>query len=294
MRSPGGPPRPRRPSWSPRARPTSRSSAHRCPSRQEPVDEAISADYIITASRERHRRLQPVVAPAAAVKGAAASRPSTWGSRVRRRRVDLTAGHRAPGRHRDPAGRARVGRPRLAAGDLLIDTTTAATKHLSGGLERCRHVREDRQLDHEGGGHLQAQCPHRQLSRLRRVSCRTSMTRCPSPCSCAARGATGVGAALDGPQVLPKPPGPDRAQFEQSHRPGHSCRPRLRALALAVVIALIGIVNTLMLSVFERTHEIGLLRAVGCGPQVRAMIRSEASSSPLRAIIGWSSGRGSG
>ncbi len=48
-------------------------------------------------------------------------------------------------------------------------------------------------------------------------------------------------------------------------------------LVLAIVIAVSGIANTLSLSVFERTREIGLLRAVGqTRPQLRSTVRLEA------------------
>jgi putative ABC transport system permease protein len=59
-------------------------------------------------------------------------------------------------------------------------------------------------------------------------------------------------------------------------------------LLLAVLIALLGIVNTLALSVYERTRELGLLRAVGMTrSQVRAMVRWE---SVVISLIGALSG----
>ena len=55
-------------------------------------------------------------------------------------------------------------------------------------------------------------------------------------------------------------------------------------LGLALVIAMLGIVNTLALSIIERTREIGLLRAIGLGRgQLRLMVTLE---SVVMAVLG--------
>jgi putative ABC transport system permease protein len=63
-------------------------------------------------------------------------------------------------------------------------------------------------------------------------------------------------------------------------------------LALSVVVSLFGIVNTLILSIYERTRELGMMRAIGTSRrQVRQMIRYE---SLITALIGGVLGIGMG
>jgi putative ABC transport system permease protein len=59
-------------------------------------------------------------------------------------------------------------------------------------------------------------------------------------------------------------------------------------LALSVIVSLFGVVNTLVLTIYERTREIGMLRAIGSSrSQIRRMIRYESFiTAMIGALIG--------
>ena len=91
-------------------------------------------------------------------------------------------------------------------------------------------------------------------------------------------------AAADQPRVQ------DQAQYRASATSGVSTVLGLVyvMLALAILIARMGVANTLSLSIHERTRELGLLRALGqTGAQVRGMIRWE---SVIIAVFGTAGG----
>ncbi|MCW2542777.1 MAG: hypothetical protein JWM40_329, partial [Frankiales bacterium] len=90
----------------------------------------------------------------------------------------------------------------------------------------------------------------------------------------------------------------DRAEFvkAQSDQVDLALNLITALLVLSVVIALIGVVNTIALSVVERTRELGLLRAVGMQRrQLRRMIRVESVAiSVYGALLGLVVGLGFG
>ena len=91
----------------------------------------------------------------------------------------------------------------------------------------------------------------------------------------------------------------DQAQYQASYTQSVNSLLNLVyvLLLLSLLIALIGIANTLALSIYERTRELGLLRAVGMTRgQLRSMVRAEAlvistfgalEGLVLGALFGW-------
>ncbi len=175
----------------------------------------------------------------------------------------------------------------LTAGDLLIDTTTANSDHLSvGQTVPVKFALTGRSIMRIGGIYQpNALAGHYLVGQAFFLS--HFQNPLPGAVLLDTDGSPGVQKAVQkalGP--YPNVQVQTRAQFEASESASVNQLLGLvyALLALAVLIALIGIVNTLMLSVFERTHEIGLLRAVGMKRrQIRAMIRSE---SVILAVFG--------
>jgi putative ABC transport system permease protein len=187
----------------------------------------------------------------------------------------------------------------LARGELLIAATTATSKHLSVGDTLPVTFARTGSSALRIGGIYQANALIGSYLVSAGFFASHFSSQPPAALLLQTNGSGTVNDAVTSAlAVYPNVQVQTRAQFDQTQTNSVNQLVGLvyALLALAVLIALIGIVNTLMLSVFERTREIGLLRAVGMKRrQVRTMIRSEAVILAIfGAIIGIIVGTGMG
>src|SRR5665213_3383515 len=270
------------------------------------IDQALRADYIVTGSASGGPPTgfsASVAITASSIPGVTAVTSVYNGQFLFGSAVASLGGVTTPGMADTINLRMQSGsgEPALASGQLLIDTTTANTKHLSvGDVEKVTFARTGRGTTRIGGiyepnavfgsylvggefflAHFDTPLPTAVL---------ITSTGGTSPSAQAA--------VTQGLRAYPNVKVQTQAEFKktQQAKVNQLLGIIYVLLALAVLIALIGIVNTLMLSVFERTHEIGLLRAVGMRRrQVRSMIRAEAVIlSIFGAVIGVVLGTGLG
>ncbi len=256
------------------------------------IDDAIRAQYIITStSVGATPTFSAAVGPTAARVPGAKTVSSVYAGTFEFKDSVSQLTAVSPGQLHDTVilrVSSGTGASALAGGDLLIDTTTANADNLHvGSVVPVKFATIGSTTARIGGifepnaliGHYLAGTTYFRAHFAQPLPAAVLVaTRSGSP---------DITAALDhGLSAYPGLKIQTRAQFVQSYQAQVNQLLGLvyALLALAVVIALIGIVNTLMLSVFERTHEIGLLRAVGMRRrQIRVMIRAE---SVILAIFG--------
>lgn len=263
------------------------------------VDSAVNADYIITGSGGFSRSVVPAVSHLPRVTTATAVYQGQF--EFRGALTSLAAA--TPTRLAQTVNLhivAGSGGPAMAAGRLLVDANTARDDQLSVGSPVRVIFAQTGPVTMRIGGLFQ---PNPLVGSFV-VGDRFFASHFDHPLPTGvllrtAPGAPPLDAQLNRALVPYANVGfKTRAQFEAAQKSKVNQQLGLVyvLLALAIVVALIGIVNTLMLSVFERTHEIGLLRAVGMKrPQVRAMIRSESVIVALfGAVVGILIGTGLG
>ena len=263
------------------------------------ADQAISAGLIVTASGSGQLS-NSVPATASAVPGVTAD-TTVYRSQFELRNTLATLTAVSTEHLADTLIlRMTAGTPAaLAQGELLIDSTTAKSKHLSvGGTVPVKFAETGSSVLRIGGIYEANALIGSYL-----VSAGFFAAHYSNPSLAALLLSTNGRGTVTKDVTSALAPYPNvvvqtRAQFDQAQVANVNQVLGLvyALLALAVIIALIGIVNTLMLSVFERTHEIGLLRAVGMKRrQVRVMIRTEAVILAIfGAIIGIIIGTGMG